>query len=162
MLYIKVEERELYDERTNSFIVVPSQVLMLEHSLVSLSKWESRFLKPFLNKNSKTLEESLYYIECMILNTNFDPFVIKILKEENLKTIGEYIQSPMTATIINKNQGALNIPFECQYWHLNRLLTLVNVCNIMNQPKKKMSREALLRRNSALNAARKAQLNTTG
>lgn len=179
MLQIKVEEHEFYDERTNSFIVVPSQFLMLEHSLVSLSKWESRFLKPFLNKNSKTLEESLYYIECMILNTDFDPFVIKILKEENLKTIGEYIQSPMTATIINKNQGAinrdvitseiiyywmvaLNIPFECQYWHLNRLLTLVNVCNIMNQPKKKMSREALLRRNSALNAARKAQLNTTG
>jgi hypothetical protein len=179
MLRIKVPLTESYNEETSEFGVAATFDLDLEHSLVSLSKWESKFGKPFLSTD-KTPEETLWYIEAMILNDNFPPEVLSHLSRDNVDAINEYIGAKMTATTFTDQQNsranrevitaeiiyywmiALNIPFECQYWHLNRLLALVKVCNIKNQPQKKMSKRELMNRNRQLNAERRARLGTTG
>lgn len=180
MLYITIPAIELYDEEKEEFINRKAQTLQLEHSLVSLSKWESKWCKAFLTKNNKTEEEVLDYIKCMTLTQNVDPDVYKYLTPENYKQINDYIEAPMTATFFSEDKSgksnreivtaelvyywmiALNIPFECQKWHLNRLLTLIKVCNIKNSPPKKRSKRDIMSRNAALNAARRNQLNTKG
>lgn len=180
MLRITVPAVEMWDERKQEFISTKEQTLQLEHSLVSLSKWESKWCKPFLTNKAKTNEETIDYIKFMTLTQNVKPEVYNCLTDENLKDIYAYINAPMTATYIseepkgklNREQVtaeliyywmvALNIPFECQKWHLNRLMMLIRVCNIKNQPPKKHSRREILSRNAALNAARKKQLNTNG
>lgn len=180
MLQITIPELELFDEEKQEFVYTEKQTLQMEHSLVSLSKWESKWCKPFLSKEEKTREEVLDYVKCMTLNENVDPSVFNYLTNENVSEINEYIGLPMTATWFNEETNkrsnkeqvtaeiiyywmiALNIPFECQYWHLNRLLTLVRVCNIKNEPPKKMSRQKIMSRNAALNAARRQQFNTKG
>lgn len=180
MLQINVPAREFYDEVNERFINVKETALTLEHSLVSLSKWEQKWCKPFLGKDDKTNEEILDYIKCMTLTQNVDPNVYLALSNENITMIREYIDNPHTATTIKENPNApksheivtseliyywmiaLNIPFECQKWHLNRLLTLIKVCNIKNAPPKKMSQHQLLSRNAALNAARRQKLHSKG
>lgn len=179
MLKITIATIELYDEETNSFLHSKEQELTLEHSLVSLSKWESKWGKPFLTNNNKTLEESADYIRCMTLTQNVNDDLYKFITAENIKQVGQYIEAEMTATVFTKEQHSINreiitaeviyywmishnIPFECQKWHLNRLLTLINVCNIKNKPAKKMSRKETLSRNASLNSQRKQSLNTRG
>lgn len=181
MLEITVPSREIWDEKSESFISTKERTLQLKHSLVSLSKWESKWNKSLISKISElSNEEILDYIRCMTINQNVDPNVYLCLTKENIEEIKAYIEAPMTATYFreDKTKGknreiitseliyywmiTLNIPFECQKWHLNRLLTLIKVCNIKNQPEKKMSRREILSRNAALNAARKKRLNTKG
>ena len=180
MLKITIPRREIFDERTETFYVTKEQALQLEHSLVSLSKWESKWHKPFLGKEEKSFEETIDYIRCMTLNQNIDPSVYNLLTNENVKDINNYIDDPMTATTFSNNTSngnnreivtselvyywmiALNIPFECQKWHLNRLLTLIRVCNIKNQPPKKRSTNEIMRSNAELNAARRKLLNSKG
>ena len=180
MLSLTIPARELYDERTNTFIYEEEQTLELEHSLLSLSKWESKWCKPFLGKDKLTYEQTIDYVRCMTLNEVTDPRIYDRLTNGNIKSIEEYIEAPMTATWFsdekkgkNSNQQitneliyywmvALQIPFECEKWHLNRLFTLIKVCNAENKPKKKMSQKELLSRNAALNAARRKQLNSKG
>lgn len=180
MLKITIPASEQWDEIHQEFIATKEQTLQLEHSLVSLSKWESKWCKSFLFTKEKTPEETLDYVRCMTLTQNVPPDVYRCLTSENIKAINDYIGAPMTATYFSNDNGgrgnreqvtseliyywmiALNIPFECQKWHLNRLLTLIKVCNIKNQPPKKMSRQAIISRNAALNAARRKQWNTTG
>ena len=180
MLRITIPSVELWDEKNEIFIHTTEQTLSLEHSLVSLSKWESKWCKPFLGKERKTQEETIDYIRCMTLTQNVDPKAYLFLTDENIRQVNEYIEAPMTATWFAEDKNgkpnreqitseliyywmiALNIPFECQKWHLNRLLTLVRVCNIKNQPPKKMSKKEVMSRNAALNAARKQQMNTKG
>ena len=181
MLQIIIPARDdLWDEANGEFVTSKEQKLVLEHSLVSLSKWESKWCKPFLSKQEKTTEETIDYIRCMTLTQNVDPKVYNFLTDENIHDVNAYIEAPMTATwFSNSNTGkqnleqitaelvyywmiALNIPFECQKWHLNRLLTLIRVCEVKNSPPKKMSRRELLNRNAALNAARRKQLNSKG
>ena len=180
MLRILIPESELFNEQTGEFISVKKQTLQLEHSLVSLSKWESKWHKPFLGKEDKTFDETIDYIRCMTLSQNIDPNIYMFLTQENIKEINDYIGDPMTATTFSDDGNgrnnreiitselvyywmvALNIPFECQKWHLNRLLTLIRVCNIKNTPPKKMSKRAVMSRNSALNAARRQQLGSRG
>jgi hypothetical protein len=180
MLQIIVPAKELYDEKTEMFFTTKEHVLQLEHSLVSLSKWESKWCKPFLTKEEKTDEESIDYIRCMTLTQNVDPEIYKLINQENIDAVSKYIEAPMTATTFtNENNKvtnreivtseiiyywmvALNIPFECQKWHLNRLLTLINVCNIKNQPPKKMKPKDILTKNRALNEARLNELKTAG
>lgn len=179
MLKITIPKMELYDESVGEFIYMDEGVLELEHSLVSISKWESKWCLPFISTNNKTTEQVIDYIKCMCLN-EVDDKVINNITNDDIYKITNYINSPMTATTFsstNNNKSnnekvtaeliyywmiTLNIPMECQYWHLNRLLTLIRVCDIKNSPPKKMSREELLSRNAALNAARKKQLNTKG
>ena len=180
MLRITIPATELWDESKDEFINTKGQTLQLEHSLVSLSKWESKWCKPFISKDTKTEEEELDYIRCMTITQNVDPNVYKFIPNDIREEIKEYISAPMTATWFNEDKKgksdseqitselvyywmiAQNIPFECEKWHLNRLLTLIKVCNIKSQPPKKMSKKALMSRNAALNAARRKQLNTKG
>ena len=187
MLRITIPAAELWDERNQVFVNTKEHTLQLEHSLVSLSKWESKWCKPFLTKEAKTLEETIDYIRCMTVTPNVDPTAYNYLTNGNINEVNEYISAPMTATWFTEDKTAkasreqitseliyywmiaLQIPFDpCQKWHLNRLLTLIKVCNIKNQQanspntkNKKMSNSDLARRN-ALNAARKKQLNTRG
>lgn len=171
---------EGWDEKKQMFVEPKNQTLQLEHSLVSLSKWESKYCKPFLSTKDKTYEESLDYIKFMTLNPSVNPEVYEHITMANVKAINEYIDAPMTATTFNNDQNAkrsreivtaeliyywmiaLNIPFECQKWHLNRLLTLIRVCNIKNTPPKKMNKREIASRNARLNAARRQQLNSKG
>jgi hypothetical protein len=179
MLTIVVPEREYFDDNKNEFVHTKEVTLQLEHSLVSLSKWEAKWNKPFLSSNDKTDEEILDYIRCMTVTQNVDKSVYYRLSKENIEKINDYINLPMTATTFSdKNASrnketitaeivyywmiALNIPFECQKWHLNRLLTLVKVCSIKNTPPKKMSRNEIFSRNRALNASRRKALGTKG
>lgn len=179
MLRITVPMRESYNELTNEFIYYPEETLELEHSLVSISKWESKWHKPFLSSSEKTTEEILDYIRCMCSDSHINPDIFKRLSEDNIRAINAYLDDPMTATTINDRGSkgnreiitseiiyywmvAHNIPFECQHWHINRLLTLVRVCNVKNSPEKKMSKQEILARNKQLNAERRKQLNTKG
>ena len=181
MLQIKIPvSPEGWDEEKQEFIEPKTQILQLEHSLVSLSKWESKWCKSFLSNNTKTNEETLDYIRCMTLTQNVNPDVYNRLTSENIAQINEYIGAPMTATYFSEDKNgkknrevitseliyywmiAANIPFECQKWHLNRLLTLIRVCSIKNSPPKKRNRRELMSRNAALNAARRQQYNSKG
>ena len=181
MLQIVVPATEMYDEGSNEFIVIKEQVLTLEHSLVSLQKWESRWCKPFLSKDSLTTEQTIDYIKCMTITQNVPAITYSLITNENIKTVEDYINSPMTATWFSeeKKSGrsngevvtaeliyhwmiALQIPPEYRKWHLNQLLTLIRVCNIKNSPPKKMGKRATLSRNAVINAARRKQLNSNG
>ena len=178
MLKIVVPAMEGWDERKEEFVHYKEQKLELEHSLVSLSKWESKWQKPFLS-SEKTSEEILDYIRCMTLTQNVNPDVYYRLTQDNIRQINEYIESPMTATTFGEDKKprgreivtaeviyywmiALQVPFECQKWHLNKLLTLIKVCNIKNQPPKKSSKADIMRRNARLNAQRRARSGSRG
>lgn len=180
MLLLTIPARELWDEIHQEFIYIKGQTIQLEHSLVSLSKWEAQYGKPFLSKEEKTREEIVDYIRCMTLTRKVDPETYDNLTEQNFKEIQSYIDAPMTATSFSHdhyrgNSGeqttaeliyywmiALNIPHEYETWHLNRLLTLIQVCNIKNQPPKKRNRREIMKRNSALNQARRNRYGTRG
>ena len=180
MLQITINAGECWDETKREFVSIKAQTLQLEHSLVSLSKWESKWHKAFFTKREMSHEEILDYIKCMTITQNVKPETYSCLTSEHIDQIREYIESPMTATYFSPDKSgrtssetvtseliyywmiALNIPFECQKWHLNRLLTLIKVCNVKNQPPKKMSRRDILSRNHAMNAARRKHLNSKG
>ena len=180
MLSIFVPPVDSWDEEREEFVHFPGKKLQLEHSLVSLSKWESIWQKPFLSKTKepKTLEETISYIKCMTITQNVSPETYRYLTNNNFEAINNYIDAPMTATTFN-DQGksgnevitseiiyywmiSFNIPFECQKWHLNRLITLIKVCSIKNQPQKKMSNRQILANNARLNEARRKALHTKG
>lgn len=180
MLQITIPAVELWDENKQEFVSRKEQTLQLEHSLVSISKWESKWCKAFLGKAEKTNEEVIDYIKCMTITQNVSAETYEYLTQENIDQINKYIEAPMTATYFSEEPGkkggrevvtseliyywmiALNIPPEYQKWHLNRLLTLIRVCNVKNTPPKKRSKKEIMSRNAALNAARKKQLNTRG
>lgn len=171
---------EGWDEKNEVFVQAKIATLQLEHSLVSISKWESTWHKPFLSKSEKTHEETIDYIKCMTLTQNVKQEVYEHLTRDNIEEINKYIEDPKTATTFSGDKKsapnreiitseliyywmiALNIPFECQKWHLNRLLTLIRVCNVKNTPGKKLSQRQIMSNNAALNAARRKKLNTKG
>ena len=180
MLEINVPGVEFWDEVAEEFVVVKGCTLQLEHSLVSLSKWESKWCKAFLSKREKTTEETIDYVRCMTLTKNVDPRIYTVLTDSNIKQINDYISAPMTATCFYDDKQSpgvksetitseliyywmitLNIPVEFEKWHLNRLIALIKTCNVKNNPKK-MSKSEIMRRNRSLNASRKKQLHTKG
>lgn len=182
MLTIKIPGREIFNERTSEFFQIPETTLKLEHSLVSISKWEEKWKIPFLSNESKTPEQTLDYIKLMTITQNVDPIVYAGLTNENMRKINEYIADPMTATWFanvddkkKKNNRrtvtaeliyywmiALNIPIEFQKWHFNKLMTLIQVCNEEQKPQKEMSKKDLMARNRSINAARKAATHSRG
>ena len=180
MLQITIKGTELFDERTNRFITVKGATLQLEHSLVSLSKWESKWKVHYLNNEKLTPEMSVDYVRCMTTTQNVDPKVYEYLTEEDMRKIREYIDDPMTATTFRKSPKppsrqivtaeiiyywmvTMGIPFDpCQKWHLNRLMTLIRVCDEKNSPKKKMSKREAMNQQRSLNAARRARNHTSG
>jgi len=182
VLTLIIKGKEFFNEETQEFYTDEDEdvVVEFEHSLVSLSKWESIYKVPFLSANDKTPEGIFEYLQLMIVSKDVDPAILYKCSEEDLKRIQEYIDSSESATTFGEMPGrkgpgevitseliyywmvAFNIPFECQYWHLNRLFALVRICNIKNQPPKKMSKHEIASRNRDLNAQRKAALNTKG
>lgn len=184
MLQIKINPKEMFDEDKQEFIQLPGKIIQLEHSLLSISKWESKWHKPFISKEEKTLEETIDYIKCMTLSPDVNDDVYLGITNENIKEINEYIDDSMTATWFNEKslkKGvskktdevitseliyywmiALNIPVEFQKWHLNRLITLIKVCDIKNTPPKKMSKRDVLSRNRSINEARRLAMGTSG
>lgn len=177
---IFIPESEFFNSETNEFFTVKAQTLTIKHTLVSVSKWEAKWKKPFLTKEPKTREESLDYIKCMTLTQNVDPNVYYAIPNNVINEIQQYIDDPMTATTINnksnkKGRGnpitseliyywmtAYSIPWEAEKWHLNRLLTLIEICNIKNAPSKKMSKREIYSQNQALNAARRKAAHSNG
>lgn len=181
MLQIVVPAREYWDEENETFVNTKAQVLQLEHSLISVSKWESKWNKAFLSGKDKTVEEWVDYVRCMTINKNVDPSVYQRLTEDNFDEIRKYVSAKMTATYIHhpkssKQQGGdtvtseliyywmivFGIPFECEKWHLNRLMALIDVCRVKSGYGNKMTKAELASRNRALNEARKAKLHTHG
>lgn len=183
MLSLRVSGRELWNEKTQEFIPeTKDRILSLEHSLVSLAKWECRWNKPFLSAKGKSRAETIDYIRCMTLTQNVDDETWLRISNKNITDVNKYIDLPMTAAVFydsEQHSGRKkiitaetiyhwmiinNIPFDpCQKWHLNRLLALIRFCNIENDPKKKkMSLNETMRTNAELNAARKKAWNTTG
>lgn len=182
MLQLTVPAQESWDAKNRVFVVQKETTLQLEHSLVSLSKWESKWCKPFLSKLEKTDEELLDYIKCMTITQNVSPEVyVRISTSVDiLDQIRTYINSPMTATTFSKEDETkgkseivtaeiiyywmvtFNIPVKFETWHLNRLLTLIRVCSVKNSQPKKRNRKDVMSRQAALNAARKKRLNTKG
>ena len=187
MLVLKLEGEELWSDELQEFTNSEPIEVKLEHSLVSINKWESKWHVPFLGKeHEKTPEEIIDYIKFMILSKNIDDDVIRriITSQELMQQIKDYMDNPMTATVFSKQQQAqarihqggefitaeliyywmvaLQIPFECEKWHINKLLTLIQVCNLKNTPPKKMSKQDIYAQNRALNAARRAKYHTKG
>lgn len=178
MLKIIIKGSESFNSDTNEFIYDDDLILYLEHTLETISTWESKWHKPFISNNDKSVEEIKSYISIMSKN-EIDDNVLERLNNEHILLINEYIDDSMTATTFNdfnkhRNRDIItseliyywmltyNIPFECQKWHLNRLLTLIKVCNIKNSPQKKMSRNDIITRNKELNKKRRDALNTKG
>lgn len=181
MLKIIVPGVEVFDNAAQEFRTQGDFILELEHSLVSLSKWESKYERPFLNKEDKSTEEVVGYVRAMTLTPEVPEDVFLKLSEDNFGQINQYIDAKMTATQIYEMHEApktkqeivtaeliyywmvsFQIPFECQHWHLNRLFTLIRLCSVKAEKPKKMSKGEIARRNRELNAKRKAKLGTTG
>lgn len=184
MLRLVIPPQELFDESKNEFIVgFEGKTINMEHSLVSISKWESKWHKSFFTNDDKTSEELLDYFYCMTITQNVSRDIFNYLSVDNVKQIMEYINDPMTATTITERNRQrsnqlvtseliyswmieLNIPVEFQKWHINRLLTLIRVRNIREAQAsgngKKMSKGEILRQNKALNDARRKKYNTRG
>lgn len=181
MLRIVIEGDETYNEETNEFETVNDVVVELEHSLIALSKWESKYQKPFLSPVKKTPKELYGYLEAMLVTPDVNPDVLYKCSQKNIDEIQKYIDSSQSATTFGtlpERRGshgevitseliyywmvAFNIPFECEKWHLNRLFALIRICNIKNSKPKKMSRNEIAQRNRELNAQRRAQLGSKG
>lgn len=178
MLLIEIPKTEVFNEKTQTFEIMSSCKVQLEHSLLSISKWESEWNEPFLSNQQLTVVKFRDYIRCMAIGT-YDPSIFLCLSNDNYKEIKKYIDRPMTATTFKKTNGRPNreiatseilyyrmisngIPFECQKWHLNRLLALIRVCDEKNVPARKMSRQETATRNKQLNDLRRKQYNSRG
>lgn len=178
---VPIGAEQVIETNDEVLFVAPEGVqLELEHSLVSLSKWESKWEKPFLSSVEKTDEETFAYIHSMVLTPDIPFEFMTNLTTDNIEQVNNYINSKMTATwFSNVNETkkssetitseliyywmiALNIPIECETWHLNRLITLIRVCNQKNAPQKKMSREEALAQQRRLNEERRAKYGTSG
>lgn len=183
MLKVKIPEQEFFNEETQRFMYIKGAELQLEHSLISLAKWESKWHVPFLGKSDKTEEELQDYIRCMTLNKNVDQEVYRYIPPSILKEIFDYIEDPMTATWFSTTDSqsggvrkretitaeiiyywmvTLGIPVQFEKWHLNRLLTLIRVVNAKNTPSKKMSKKDIYANNHKLNMARRAKHRSRG
>lgn len=172
MFQVTIPEREFFNETTEEFVTIKKETFQIEHSLVSLSKWESKWKIPFMAKNEKTTEQVLDYIQCMTITQNINPDIYKNIPMAILAEISDYISESMTATWFAENPNAKeskevitaeviyywmithNIPMECQKWHINRLLTLIRVCNVKNAPPKKTNKGLALSERARLNAER--------
>ena len=180
MLILKIPEQEYFNQVTEEFMYCPAITLKLEHSLVSISKWESKWKKPFLSADTKTPAEFIDYIRCMTINQDVPDEVYELLGYDNVKKIEEYIMDPATATTISdRRKGGRGkseiptseliyywmvsngIPFECEKWRLNRLITLIKVCNAKGNPQQ-MSKAEIYAMNAALNGSRRASMGSTG
>ena len=178
-LQLYVNGTELFDSERRMFIQVKPQKLVLEHSLISISKWEAKHHKMYLETKDKTGLELLDYIKCMTINGDVPDVVYYALSEQNFNDILTYMEDPMTASSVynppRKNHQErvsseliyywmiqYGIPFECEKWHINRLLMLINICSRKSSTLSKADKQAMDQRRAAINAERKAKLHTKG
>ena len=182
MFPLHIKEIEMWDSRKEEFIYIKPQTILLEHSLVSISKWEMRYGRSFLSKGPSTRNEKIDYVRCMTITQNVSPDVYNGITDAQIKQIYDYMDHPMSATkIYNSNSKTsadrsktvtseqiyswmieFGVPFECQKWHLNRLLTLIRVCEINSRPPKKQSKNDIYRQNASLNEQRKRLMRSRG
>lgn len=185
MLKIVVQPRKYWDSKREIFFTYPEKpvTLQLEHSLVSISKWESKWNKPFIansKKDQRTDEEMRDYIRCMTLTQNVDQNIYMFIPDDIIREVTAYINAPMTATTFSNTKDnkpnreivtselvyywmtAFGIPFTCEKWHFNRLMTLIKICGIKNGPEKKMSPNEIRAKNMALNKSRRKAMHTKG
>lgn len=176
---LTIPEQELWDPKLKEFFYIKEQTIVIEHSLVSLSKWEQKWHVPFLSTKDKTREQTIDYIRMMTITQHVDPMAYYALTNDHFKDISEYINDPMTATTFRKSDKApsreivtseliyywmieFGIPVEFQKWHLNRLMTLIRVCSIKQTPAKKMGKKDIYSQNAELNAARRKARHSKG
>ena len=181
MLQLQLKDTDFFDERTQTFLTKKGQHLQLEHSLISISKWETKWKKPFLSKETHTREETLDYIRCMTITQNVDPKVYEMISDSDIAKVNDYINDPMTATTFKLPEGkgrgggkittseeiyyymvAYQIPWNAEKWPFNRLMTLIRICEEKNKPPKKMRKGDIARQRRGLNAARRKRLGTRG
>lgn len=184
MLNITIPSIEKWDEQKQEFVITKETRLSLEHSLVSIKKWESVWEKPFLTTMHKTFEETISYIQCMTVTQNVNPTVYDNITDKDIAAVNDYMDMKMSAYSLPKDIGkkgkktknngiitsetiyywmiGLNIPMECQKWHFNSLMALINYIDNKNKPPKKMSKKEIMQRNTEINNKRKAALNSTG
>lgn len=179
MLSINIPDQELFDNQTQEFITLHGGKLVLEHSLLSVYKWESKWKKPFLSKKEKTPEESRDYIRCMVVSGEIDPILYCFIPDQIISKVDDYINDPMSATTFQKTNEpqprdivtaeiiywemtVLNIPIEFETRHLNHLLSLIKVCSIKNGPAKKKSKKERIEENRKRNEMNKKFFNTKG
>lgn len=178
MIPIHLPACRAFDERTEEFVDYPAVTLKLEHSLISIQRWESKWHKSYLSSQGFTPEELLDYIRCMSLDQNVDVTTLQRLTKDDVLKIRAYMDNPMTATTFGKSgqkgksqiitaeivyfwMTSFGIPFECAKWHINQLLTLIQVCSIKNSPKKGGKKQTAAER-AALNKARRARMGSSG
>lgn len=182
MLYLEIPDNEFFDENKSEFIYVKAQTLKLEHSLISISKWESKWQKPFLY-TKMTTQQTVDYIRCMTVGPVNDLNIYYGITDDHIKKVNNYINNPMSATTFNerflKGRGrrsneivtseiiyywmvTFRIPIEFEKWHLNRLMNLIKICEIKSRPGKKMSQRDILKQNAELNQRRLAQTGSRG
>lgn len=180
MLTIRMDDKECFDEEKNQFYYIKGGEFTLEHSLLSVSEWEKKYHKSFTD-SEKTIDETIDYIKMMVVSGDPDTLIEGLTKKQ-VDEINDYINDPMTATVItedeekevNKKNNShkfttseeiyswmvlQQIPFECQTWHLNRLIILIKLCAIANKPKddkkkKRMTSSDLALRRAKMDAAR--------
>ena len=179
MLQITIPDTELYDEDTREFYYVKKKTLTLEYSLVAISKWESKWKKPFTESKTRTVEEMQDFIKCMTITQNVDPMLYKAINIDTINEVIDYMNDPMTATTFSNEKNsskkeivtselvyywmsALQLPMECQKWHFNRLMVLIHIASEKNQPPKKMPKGDIFRQNKAINAQRRAKYKSRG
>lgn len=180
MLVLELGGREYFDEKESRFIQKKPTVVKLEHSLKAISKWESKWKKPFLSNKEVTREQTIDYIRCMEITNMVDPDIFNYVTPTQIEQVDAYIRDEMTATTINRRGPQRpsreiitseviyfwmiqhGIPPEYDKWHLNRLLTLIEVCIIKGGPQQKMGRKEQMAQQRALNAARQAKYKTKG
>lgn len=178
---------EGWDEVKGEFVykaLNKPRTLQLEHSLVSLSKWESIWKKRYFPVENRTIDEIISYIKCMTITKNVEPEVYERLihNQKLINRITQYINDPMTATTFSRNIPGSNssqnenisseliyywmidngVPVEFEKWHLNRLLTLLRVCNAKRGTGKKMSQSEIMRQYKSINEANRAKFNSKG
>ncbi len=180
MLRLDIPEIEVWDEERSEFFYTPGyKGLELEHSLVSISKWEGKWQKPFLTAKQKTPEETTDYVRCMALDPNVNLSALSLLSPETLALVNAYITTPQTAVLLPSSGSnrttekitseliyywmiTAGIPFECETWHFSRLMALLQVCGRKSGGGKKMKKNDIYAQNAALNAMRRKQLGTRG
>lgn len=181
MLLVSIKEQRLWDEKKEEFILLKPAEFEIEHSLSAVKKWESKYKKPFFGREEKTIEDILNYIRCMTLTRGVDPDVYNYIPQENLKEILEYIGDSMTASWFSKTPEekggkreivtaelvyywmiTLQIPLECENWHLNQLFTLIRVFAVKNGKNNKMNKKDAAAYREAINQANRARFKSKG
>lgn len=180
MLCLQIPKTEIWDYDKEEFVYVDGFTLKLEHSLYAVSKWEQKYHKPFLEQKQLSNSEMMYYIRCMSLDEELIEDFVYAITPQIIEEIRKYIEDPATATVIKNNKkpssnrkfvtseliyyymASLQIPFECEHWNLNRLITLIGIFDAESGKSKPMSKSDIYAENRRLNAARRKALNSKG